>query len=175
MGKGKRITSPRICGNCKCNREDASYYRDPSKTLGEGALVCRNCYSRWQKWNSFQSGKGKPISNCGMCNLPMYYIPKWGSICSYCKKGKPLIKNTSGVSIKNPSFMSYDEKETCRRLVVKWKRGWLQPIDYYKMIDIYLEYHFKNEELDSLKMDRQLLKIMTWIEKLFKKDLVCGK
>jgi len=162
------IKKVKICVNCGSDKNNVIYYKDPSgKTDGR---VCRNCWMRWQANGTFErKRKSRAVGSC-RCGKILYRMNKWGLICAQCRKGLPPVVN--GVIKKNIDTMPYDERETCRRLVVKWKRGMIQPIDVYSMINIYIEYHFKNEEMDGLDMKKQISKIMTWMEKLFQPNQI---
>lgn len=161
------------CAHCGIETTKRMYNDKSGKYLSK---VCRNCWMRWTYKGTYERQRAvKNHTKCKECNRSIYRVSKWGNICSHCRRDDDYIINGSGASIRNIAKMSYEERETCRRLLVKWKRNMLTPVDYYQMVSIYLEYHFKNEELDSLKIDKQVLKIMSWMKTLFQKDLVDQK
>lgn len=160
---------------CHCGAVTTKHmYNDQSgKYLGK---VCRNCWMRWKYGGTYERKRViKEHASCNICKRTIYRLSKHGNVCTGCRRGDDYIINGSGAYIRNIGKMTYDERETCRRLLVKWKRGMLTGVDYYQVVSIYLEYHFKNEELDSLKVEKQVLKIMKWMGELFKKDLADSK
>ena len=164
-----RTRAANKCNNCG-DYGKSTYYKDPRGIEGR---VCISCWGVWRRNGTFERKRSrKSPGKCRDCGTTLYRATKWGLICSACRRGDEVIKSNNGTVIKNPSYMTYEERETCRRLSVKWKRGILNGVDVYSIANIYLDYHFKNEEMDTLKINKQIDKMMDWMSKLFEiKDI----
>ena len=124
---------------------------------------CKSCYHK----------NNKPTTICKNCNMQM--LKKTTTqLCHLCRIEKGVV-NGSRVykqkKVNNPIEVHYENFETIRRLLVRYKLGINSPVDEFRVVDVYLDIKDAPAFLDTLTERTQVIEMLKTLKETFDYNL----
>lgn len=97
--------------------------------------------------------------NCIKCKNPMPRPTRSGE-CKYCRRFVDRVPKDLTPKMLRCGYVSPEDTNTIRMLLVKYKHGFINAIDYYKIVSLYTEINGLVGGYDDFPIDKQIKLMM---------------
>ena len=161
--KGKIVSSYPIKEkpkNCKlCNLEYDTKNAKGRIVLRASSGMCRSCYAKSYKATSI----------CIKCNNSMLSKTRTG-LCKPCRERDRILsgkKSWNRKKVKQTTIVDNETFELIRRILSRYKTGFNDLIDNFRISDVYMATHDNNVILDTLSEESQVVEMLKSLKLLF--------